>query len=100
MSEYKFVSKCDYDSDGASTIKRFVSGEPAPYKNIILSYMRKFPCIAAAAGTIYDKISGEDTGIPILAYSADGYFWDTCDIYYLDKYNAQLNEDFVTHVIG
>lgn len=69
-------------------------------KRDLLSYLQSAPVYAAAAGMVFDEIAGTQTDIPLLAYEKDGFLWDSRDIYYLDKYNMKLNDEFMAHVLG
>lgn len=72
----------------------------AEKKQALLNYLKSAPVYAAAAGMVFDEISVKQTDIPLLAYEKDGFLWDSRDIYYFDKYNMRLNDEFVTHVLG
>lgn len=77
-----------------------VSNIKEDVKNKLLEYLRSAPVFAAAAEEVYDEIADMTTGIPLLAYEKDGYLWDSRDIYYLDKYNMRLNDDFISYVLS
>lgn len=69
-----------------------------PEKNKVLHYMKNCKVIAAAPGRMRDVFS--NTSIPgeMLAYSDGTYYWSTEAIYYFDKYNLQLPDDFIKHI--
>jgi hypothetical protein len=68
-------------------------------KNKVLRYMRSCRVIAAAPGRMKDVFA--NTLIPgeMLAYSDGRYYWGTEAIYYFDKYDMKLPDDFINRVI-
>ncbi len=95
MSKYQKIS--DYD---ISCLKYHFSKKPVEGKERILAYLksRRFVDYAstkritdAVSGTVCDDIC--DTGY------TDGIFsWTSADIYYFEKYDLILSDDFINHL--
>ena len=64
-------------------------------KSKVLRYMKSCKVIAAAPGRMKDTFA--NTVIPgeMLAYSDGTYYWGAEAIYYFDKYNLKLPDDFI-----
>lgn len=74
-----------------------------PFKNEILDYMkRKSFCFLVSMlpcpGPDYDRRDYYPGSLGY--YSDDEYTWDSLDIYILEKYNVELPEDFINHVLS
>lgn len=74
--------------------------EAIPNKKRILEYLRGCKVIAAAPGRMRDVF--EDKTIPgqMLAYSDGTYYWGSEAIYYFDKYNMKLPDDFINRILN
>jgi hypothetical protein len=68
---------------------------PIERKNKVLSYMKKAPVIAVSPTLPRDVISGERIPGELLMHEKDGYSWRSDVIYYVDKYNLTLPDDFI-----
>lgn len=85
---------------------RYYAGEPmrtAAYagKDRILSFMSSFEPVAAASGYVRDEVTGEYvSGLTELAYEYGDWEWYQRDIYHLDKYNLELEPEFVATALS
>lgn len=69
---------------------------PPEAKSKALEYMKREAYeTAAAAGYVFDAVTGKYTNIPLLAYEDGEYSWDGREIYYLEKYDLKLKTDFL-----
>lgn len=66
-----------------------------PNKSQILRYMKNSKVIAAAPGRMKDAFDGKTIPGEMLAYSDGTYYWGAETIYYFDKYNLKLPDDFI-----
>lgn len=81
-------------------IRGITSDKPMKDKSKILQHLRSGTVTAAAAGHARDVFSGEVIDGE-LTYQTDGiYEWRSDIPYYVDKYNMQLNKDFVEYVMS
>lgn len=67
-------------------------------KMAIMAFFNKQEPEAAAASYTVDEISGKNTDIPLCSYEYNGFYWDSRDILYFDKYDMPLMSDFLDMV--
>lgn len=76
-----------------------IHDEPPKNKTKILRYLKNGRVGAMAPGYLYDEIDGA-TMIPRPTCYNDGvYGWRSDLIYYYEKYNVDLPEDFIKHAL-
>ena len=74
--------------------------KPIREKEKVLSYMRKGHIDAVAPARLRDVINPENK-IPDLFLMSDGtYGWRSDVIYYVEKYDMALPDEFVQHVLS
>ena len=96
----KYLLNYDIDEASGEKIVSCTSKVEIEHKKEILSYLKKFPPHAYSSGYVYDKISKAKTDI-IDSLTGDGkYLWGTTEVYYFEKYNLKLNDDFIQYVLG
>ena len=80
---------------------RYYAGEPMRTatcvdKERVLSFMKAFEPVAVAAGYVRDEVTGEYAiGVGELAYEHDGWDWYQRDVYHFEKYDLELEPEFV-----
>ena len=76
------------------------SGCSSAQKDVLLSYMRKGKVLCASPSIKKDCVTGEN--LPIYDYyQTDGeYIWSSEVLYYLDKYDFNVTNDFKQHVLN
>lgn len=91
--------KENYNDERYPSILAAIHDEPPENKAKILRHLKNgFPA-AMAPGYLYDKIDGS-TLIPNPTCYHDGtYAWRSDLIYYYEKYNVDLPEDFIKHAL-
>lgn len=70
-----------------------------PNKEQVLRYMKGGKVIAAAPGRLRDAFTNAVIPGEMLAYSDGEYYWGAEVIYYFEKYNLELPEAFVRHIL-
>lgn len=87
------------DNDSDPSIQDFISPVPHPYKRDILAYLRneRF-VIAVSSNTKKDIITNESMPIELIAYSDGEYSWYSDLVYYFNKYNLLLPEEFLHQI--
>lgn len=78
----------------------YVEKEPIPEKEVILSYMRKFPPCVFTSAPVTDRCTGEKVGEADNGRSDGEFMWYESWIYYFEHYNLKLNEAFIYHVLS
>lgn len=69
-------------------------------KEKILKYMKKCRVLAAAPSILRDVISGQPINKE-LTFMTDGvYGWRSDLLYYIDKYDLKLPDDFIKRVLS
>ena len=98
----KYISEINIHKNdiSAEELKRYLSDRESPYKDQILRYMH-FDRFESACTTakVYDYILDKETDIAMTSYHDELYYWDDRDIYYFEKYNIKLSDEFVSHVL-
>lgn len=85
-------------SDEYPSVFDLISDEEIKDKDIILDYLKKGRVTAAAPAIVHDIVSGERINIELLMMDDGKYAWRSDVIYYFEKYNMCLSDDFVLHV--
>ena len=67
-------------------------------KDKVLRYMKNCKVIAAAPGRLRDAFTNAIIPGEMLAYSDGQYYWGTETIYYFEKYNLKLPDEFLNHI--
>lgn len=74
---------------------------PCADKQRVLSFMGSFDPVAAAAGYVRDEVTGEYAiGVTELVYEHGGWEWYQRDIYHLDKYDLELDPEFIAMALS
>ena len=89
-----------YKGDELPSIKDMISGEPVAEKQTILEYLKNGRKGATAAGFATDVITGERIPGEFCCFSDGKYGWRSDTIYYFEKYNLKLNDDFINDVLN
>lgn len=79
--------------------KNYVSAYSSDVKEKLLAYMRKFKADAFTSAPVVDIITGERIREGNNRRTDGKYAWLEDEIYHLDKYNLQLNNDFIEYVL-
>lgn len=65
-------------------------------KNQILEYLKKGNEIALRCASIYDYVKNEPLiGETIKLFTDGEWYWDSAEIYHFEKYNIELNKEFL-----
>ena len=81
------------------TIKELV-GKEVTEKEKILRYLKSFDPDCAAGMVLVDEITREEVGNGVEGYDDGVYYWDTREIYHFEKYNMELQKDFIDYVMN
>lgn len=98
MKKYAFIKDVRKLSNAQFLL--VTSKHPIPEKEKILAYMKQFPCSAFTSEPVFDRYTG-DKVVEADNQRTDGeYIWYESWIYYFDKYNLKLNDDFIEYVLN
>lgn len=81
------------------SIQSMISSIKDAEKDIIVEYLKSGKHIAESPSRLTDLITGQPIGIPLSMQSDGQYSWRSDVVYYYEKYNIKLNDDFVAHVL-
>ena len=84
--------------DNHRSVKDSIGQRELACKEKILKYLNSFEADCAAGMSLRDEITGEYVDSGVSGYEDGQYYWDTREIYHFEKYNMELNEDFVEYV--
>ena len=81
------------------SIMNAIHGEPPKDKAKILRYLKNGEAGAMSPGYLYDRVNRETILRNPVCYNDGKYAWRSDLIYYYEKYNVDLPEDFIKHVL-
>jgi len=87
--------------NGKMSLRDYISDTPHPHKTEILQYLKaqKHATGIVAATIKMDAIDGVSRIGSIQHYEDGVYYWGTEVIYYFNRYNLQLPDDFISRVL-
>lgn len=69
------------------------------YKDRIVRYMKNGKISSCSPAIVKDVLSGEPINAPLSCMNDGIYAWRSDLIYYIEKYNINLPDDFIKHVL-
>ena len=85
--------------DDYPTLKEIIQNIQIKDKDAVLRYMKSAFVLAVAPGIMQDVLTGEKIPGEWLVYGDGIYSWESETIYYFDKYNMTLPDEFIEHVL-
>lgn len=89
-----------YKVDGLPSIYDLISTNALSNKADVLAYLNSGKVTATAPGSATDVLSGKRIKGSLKMYSDGEYAWRSDVIYYFDKYNLDLGNEFILHIIS
>lgn len=74
--------------------------KPIKNKNTIIKYLHSGNIDTVCMQEAQDVFTGESIGFRDYGRSDGTYKWPECLAYYVDKYNLQLPDDFIQHILN
>ncbi len=68
-------------------------------KEAILTYLRNGKVHMVTASKVVDALTKAQTKIDLVFMNDGSYAWTSAIIYYVDRYNLQLPDEFVNHIL-
>lgn len=91
---------CELDKDSKYPSIKDLINKPIEEKEKVIKYMKKCKVIAVAPAIVRD-ILNPNNKIAELCLMSDGeYEWRSDIIYYVEKYDMGLPEEFIQHVLS
>ena len=88
-----------HNKDEYPSILTAIHDEPPKDKAKILRYLKSGKVGAMSPGYLYDRVNSEIILRNPTCYNDGTYAWRSDLIYYYEKYNVDLPEDFINHVL-
>lgn len=95
IGQYSEMSKKFTDS-----IKDNISDVPIRNKGTVLNYLRRGKTLCASTGYVIDAFTGKNSFVRNQMYSDGMFSWSSKVIYYFEKYNLKLPQDFIDYVLN
>lgn len=96
----KFIdSYKEFGTDNNKSVRSHISNISIPEKERILRYLRGFPNYGTRCSTLYDYVEDVLYSPTVFSHFDGTYYWDDEEVYHFEKYNMELNEDFIKWVI-
>lgn len=87
-----------YKDDSLPSIYDFIGEKTYKDKDLVLRYLKSGKKGAVAPAKIKDVITKEYIDIELCCYTDGYYAWRSDLIYYVDKYNLKLQDNFVNYI--
>lgn len=96
----KFQEK--YHDKSLPSVKELFQHESIEGKEKILAYLKKekWDSGARAPMLFRDVVTGKPVPGEFCSYSDGEFSWRTDEIYYFEKYNLKLKDEFIQHVLS
>ncbi|MDD7793338.1 hypothetical protein [Clostridium sp. 'White wine YQ'] len=88
-----------YEDDKYPSIKELIN-RPIKNKEKVIEYMKKSKVIAQAPAVGRDLINSNNTTLELSLMTDGDYEWRSDIIYYVEKYDMELPEEFIKHVLS
>ena len=89
-----------YHDNTLPSITELISDTPIQNKNDVLKYLRKGKITSCSPARPHDVITNEAINIPLNCMTDGIYAWRSDVIYYFEKYNLKLDDDFIDYVLN
>lgn len=95
----KYITDVLVEKLSLPDLKENTSKYEIPEKQHILNYLRKASKYAYTSAPVRDAFTKTELSIINDMYSDGEYYWAETEIYHFDRYNLQLNPEFIEYVI-
>lgn len=93
----KFITNYkELRSEGIADLLDGISDRVNEKKGQILKYLKNGKEVALRCASIYDYVKDEPLlGETIKLFTDGEWYWDSAEIYHFEKYNIELNKEFL-----
>ncbi len=96
----KYILNYDIDDMSAGALKKQFMDNPVSNKNEILKYMKSLSPSIFTSAPVIDIFTDKEVKSADNGYTDGEYRWHESEIYYFEKYNLKLNDDFIEYVLN
>ena len=97
----KFVTDYrEFDGDQGKSLLDHLSSSAINGKDKILNYLKSGQDDGVRCSGIHDYVKDEPQFDTVRLFTDGEYYWDSEEIYHFDKYNMELNADFVSKALS
>jgi hypothetical protein len=96
----KYILNYDIDDLSAEALKKQFMDNPISNKVEILKYMKSLSPSIFTSAPVIDVFTDEEVKSADNGYTDGEYTWYESEIYYFEKYNLKLNDDFIEYVLS
>ncbi len=89
-----------YRDSSLPAIKENVLKLDQATKDVVLKYLKKGKVTSSAPSTARDVLTGEKLGFSLTMQSDGEYAWRSDTVYYFEKYDLNLGNEFIGHVMN
>lgn len=90
----------EFDKDSKYPSIKELINKPIKEKKKVIEYMKKCKVTAVAPAIVRDLINPENKIAELNLMSDGKYEWRSGVIYYVEKYDMELPEEFIQHVLN
>ena len=95
----KFISNYkELGGDSNVSLSMHIGDVTHADKEKILFYLKNGKSDGVRCSAIYDHVKEFSTGITVQLYTDEEFYWDSEEIYHFEKYNLQLEAEFIKKV--
>ena len=100
IGKFKEAYQRAYRDINLPYIKDMISAEAIEGKKKVLDYLKSAEIVAVSPSIPRDIITGERIPGDFCYYSDGKYSWRSDTIYYFERYNLRLEDEFIQHVLS
>lgn len=89
-----------YEDDNLPSIKDLICSKPIKESKKVLEHLKNGKKGAVASGYAVDVISKERIAGELCCFSDGKFGWRSDTIYYFEKYNLKLDDEFINYVLN
>lgn len=89
-----------YPQENVPSIKELIGEAQIKDKEKVLRHLKESDKISFASGKATDLVSGNEIDGELCCYSDGTYAWRSDTVYYFEKYNTKLPNEFIEHVLN
>lgn len=82
------------------SLRGLIATTPYPLKDQVVNYLKKGSPTIAGCYVPHDAFTDKQIDTQFYGMTDGTYHWSNVLIYYVDKYNIKLPDDFINHILS